>query len=115
MTASRSTVTQGTSRQTRGILVEIAGGRGAPRRRGSREEHRRPGEAPRGSPVVSCSTCPGDLILFVSGLLAARRRQIGHKEGNLQAGLLQAGAVRPGPLVPGQGRHPALGRGFGLP
>ena len=64
--------------------------------------------------MVSCRVMldmPRDLILFVSGLLAARRRQIGHKEGNLQAGLLQAGAVRPG-LVPGQGRHPAARPGL---
>jgi hypothetical protein len=57
---------------------------------------------------------PGELALFVSGLLAARQRGDRDPEGHPQAGLPPACAVRAG-VVPGQRRHPRLGAGFGLP
>ena len=78
-----------------------------PPRRGFAEDHPLPGEAPRDH--LSCQAhVPRELVLFVSGLLAARRREI-RTQRHPQAGLLPAGAVRPG-LVPRQGRRPAARR-----
>ena len=50
-----------------------------------------------------------ELILFVSGLLAARRRQIGTRKGTCRLGCYRQALPRAG-RVPGQGRYPATGR-----
>ena len=56
---------------------------------------------------------PGDLIWFVSGLLAARRRQIGTRRGTRRLGCYKQ-AVFALAWFRDKGDIPRLGRGFGL-
>jgi len=57
---------------------------------------------------------PRDLILFVSGLLAARRRQIGTRKGTRRPGCYRQ-ALSGLAWFRDKGDIPRLGRGFGLP
>jgi hypothetical protein len=57
---------------------------------------------------------PRDLIWFVSGLLAARRRQIGTREGSRRLGCYRQ-ALFALAWFRDKGDIPRLGRGFGLP
>jgi hypothetical protein len=57
---------------------------------------------------------PRELILFVSGLLAAHRCEIGTRKGTRRLGCYRQALFRAG-LVPYKGDIPRLGAGFGLP
>ena len=57
---------------------------------------------------------PRDLIWFVSGLLAARRRQIGTRKGTRRLGCYKQ-ALFALAWFRDKGDIPRLGRGFGLP
>ncbi len=56
---------------------------------------------------------PGDLVLFVSGLLAARRREIGTRKGSRKLGCYRQ-AVFGLAWFRDKGSIPRLGAGFGL-
>ena len=88
------------------------GRHGAPGGRGLSKEHPRPGEAPRG--LLSChARCPRELVLFVSGLLAARRREVGTRKGTRKLGCCRQ-ALLGLAWFRDKGDIPRLGAGFEL-
>ncbi len=72
-----------------------------------------PGKAPRGLLMSVMLDVPRDLILFVSGLLAARRREIGTRKGNRRLGCYRQ-ALFGLASFRDKGDIPRLGAGFGL-
>ena len=57
---------------------------------------------------------PRELVLFVSGLLAARRREVGTRKGTRRLGCYRQ-ALFALAWFQDKGDIPRLGRGFGLP
>src|SRR5690242_13007281 len=101
------------SGQTRGHMRRSPGRRGAPGRRSLAKEQPATGERLRVVSYRVMLDVPRELIWFVSGLLAVRRRQIGTRKGTRRLGCYKQ-ALFALAWFRDRGDIPRLGRGFGL-